>query len=247
MIAVRLLELSNPCIVLVAIKVSQGKLAVRPLERYWPSCDWDKLARWMLEAAEKYPSVLEHVKITWLIDGASRVFTHQLVRHRIASYTQESQRYSEYRIAKCLECVSELYCSQRGCDEERAIDMFNTNPWLWWSYALNGAEDVPESYNCLRDCFVMSSVAAVPYYQALKAYAHLRAEGYPAEEARYVLPQAARTAILVTMNLREFLHVYRLRASPSAQPETRMVVEKMMEELEKRLPLARELARRYRV
>ena len=133
-------------------------------------------------------STLEHAGYTFAIDGVSRALTHQLVRHRLASFNQQSQRYVSYTDG--LETVKPE--SIAGNDEA----------------------------NRLFDEVIERTVEA---YQAL-----LEA-GIPAEDARYLLPNAAETKIVVTMNIRELLHFFNLRCCNRAQWEIRALAWKMLE------------------
>ena len=224
-----LLEASNPCIVLVAIKTSLGK--VSNLEKYWPRCEHDKLVRWIKDAIN-YPSVLEHVKLSWLVDGISRVTSHQLVRHRIASYTQESQRYTEERIKKAIECI---------------LSMLKVRCKDFWECASNIEvnKDSKDYNTCLNIAFTIENIENTSYLiMALREYARCRTRNEK-EVCRYLLPQASKTSILVTMNLREFLHFYCLRKSPKAQAEIRKLAERMMEEVAKKYPWLPRIAENF--
>lgn len=150
------------------------------------------IGRWIKSGHE---SMLEMVDATFFIE-CSRVVTHELVRHRIASYQQESQRFVNYT-------------------EEKPEDLFVTMP------------HVSEHANHMM---MMS------YDDDLKAYKMLILNGVPKQEARYVLPNATRTRIIVKMNLREWRHVLRLRAHSSAQPEMQFVMNQILGVLYERYP-----------
>lgn len=133
-------------------------------------------------------STLEHASYTFAIDGVSRALTHQLVRHRLASFNQQSQRYVKFK------------------------DGLNTvKPHTV-------AEDPQAS--ALFDEAIEAAVAA--YEKLLEA-------GIPAEDARYLLPNAAETKIVVTMNVRELLHFFELRCCNRAQWEIRELAHTMLE------------------
>lgn len=127
-----------------------------------------------------HTSALEHASYTFAIDGVSRALTHQLVRHRLASYNQQSQRYVTY--------ASE--------------PAFVTPP----SVAVDPA---------VAEAFAAATRAAFDAYRALVD------AGVPAEDARYLLPNAMETKIVVTMNIRELLHFFELRCCKRAQWEIR--------------------------
>ncbi len=125
-------------------------------------------------------SVLEHASFTFGIEGISRVTTHQLVRHRIASFSQQSQRY----VSHTEHFTSIMPDTIAAHAEARQIFAFM-------------AETVH------------------------KAYAQLVELGIPAEDARYILPNATETKIIMTMNARELLHFFALRCCQRAQWEIR--------------------------
>ncbi|MDK2982916.1 MAG: thymidylate synthase [Thermococcaceae archaeon] len=143
-----------------------------------------------------HESILEHAVFTFAIEGISRVASHQLIRHRIASYTQQSQRYIKLN----PEDVEETFVIPEGVKE---------NPELY------------EKWKKLMR-------------EAIELYEETYARGIHQEDARFILPQAVRTKIVVTMNLRELKHFLGLRACERAQWEIREVAWKMLEEIAKR-------------
>ncbi len=143
-----------------------------------------------------HESVLEHAWATLRISGVSRALTHQLVRHRLASFTQKSQRY-----------VSE--------------DEF---PFV-----------TPES--------VAASPEAAGLYaefmdRARRTYGELRRLGVRNEDARFVLPNAVETEIVVTANFREWRHIIGLRGHPASQWEIRRLAINILELLKSQAPAA---------
>lgn len=133
-------------------------------------------------------STLEHVSYTFAVDGVSRALTHQLVRHRLASYNQQSQRYVKF--SDGVETVKPHTVEEN----EEASRVFD-----------EAIEAVIEGYQKLLDM------------------------GIPAEDARYLLPNAAETKIVITMNIRELLHFFSLRCCNRAQWEIREMAHKMLE------------------
>jgi thymidylate synthase (FAD) len=136
---------------------------------------------------EGHESIIEHASATFEIGGISRAASHQLVRHRLASYSQESQRY---------------------------VDMSGPE----WVLPPAVARDA-------RAITIWEGFAA----QAGIAYRALRELGVRKEDARFVLPNAAATRVVVTMNFRELMHVFRLRISSAAQWEIRDICVRMLE------------------
>lgn len=133
-------------------------------------------------------STLEHVSYTFAVDGVSRALTHQLVRHRLASFNQQSQRYVKF--TKGVETVK----PHTAEDDEEASKVFD------------------------------ETIEAV-----IEGYQKLLEMGIPAEDARYLLPNAAETKIVITMNIRELLHFFSLRCCNRAQWEIRELAHKMLE------------------
>ena len=133
-------------------------------------------------------STLEHVSYTFAVDGVSRALTHQLVRHRLASFNQQSQRYVKF--AGDVEVVKPPTVAAQE-DTSRVFD--------------EAIDAVVDAYHKLLDA------------------------GVPAEDARYLLPNAAETKIVITMNIRELLHFLSLRCCNRAQWEIRELANRMLE------------------
>ena len=134
-----------------------------------------------------HQSVLEHASFTFGIEGVSRTTSHQLVRHRLASYSQQSQRYVSH--AKRFSAV----IPDTVLDNPEARELFEKE--------------------------------LAPLHEV---YSRLVAMGIPAEDARYILPNATETKIMVTMNARELLHFFALRCCQRAQWEIRAMAVQML-------------------
>lgn len=134
-------------------------------------------------------SVLEHVSMTWKVSGISRSCSHQLVRHRLASYTEKSLRYTE---------------PQEG----------------WWYVFPPVFEHRP---------YLEMYISLMKQIETL--YFELLEYGLKKEDARFILPLATKTEITVTMNLREFVHFYKLRSAKDAQWEIRALAKEMFNSL----------------
>ena len=133
-------------------------------------------------------STLEHASYTFAVEGVSRALTHQLVRHRLASYNQQSQRYVKFK-------------EEPPIVRPASVD---TNP--------EAARAFDEA---IEACW--------------QAYDKLVQAGVPAEDARYILPNACETKIVVTMNIRELMHFFSNRCCNRAQWEIRELAWKMLE------------------
>ena len=149
-----------------------------------------------------HTGVLEHASISFLVEGISRACSHQLVRHRMASYLQESQRYCKY--------------SLEGDDWYVVPPAFDKNMYLMTLYN----DRMQEEVNAYRD--------AILY-------------GAKAEDARYLLPEAMKTVITVTVNVRSLFHFFDLRLGQHAQWEIRELAAKMLDIFEKEEPFLAEM------
>lgn len=146
-------------------------------------------------------SVLEHSSITFVIEGVSRSLTHQLVRHRIASYSQKSQRYVKegqfnYIIPKEIKSSPE------------ATAVF-----------IKAMEDDQKAYDKIVDILIEKYIAELGHEPTKKELSTIEKKAI--ENARYVLPNACETKIQVTMNVRTLFNFFRERLCDRAQDEIR--------------------------
>jgi thymidylate synthase (FAD) len=147
-----------------------------------------------------HESVIEHEKISVKII-CDRGITHEIVRHRIASYSQESTRYCNYSQDKF---GNELTFIKPFFWEE------NSQPYRIWCEAMQSAE---------------------------KQYLNLISLNIPPEQARTVLPNSLKTEIVVTMNLREWRHFFKLRTSKRAHPQMREISIPLLKKMQNLLPV----------
>ena len=141
-----------------------------------------------------HTSVIEHASFTFAISDVSRSLTHQLVRHRIASYSQQSQRYVNLNEPNYV--IPPLISKNK-----KTKNAYEKTMQVIW-----------EHYNKLLELDI------------------------PAEDARYVLPNATCTNIMVTMNARSLHNFFELRCCLHAQWEIRMLANKMLQEVKKVAP-----------
>lgn len=152
--------------------------------------------------ASGHESPLEHVKFTFAIDGVSRALTHQLVRHRVASYSQQSQRYVK----------------------EGDFD-YVVPP------SIGGDPEAKKEFEGLM------AVIQKSYTKLLALLEKNSVTGEAAnQDARFVLPQAAETKIVVSMNCRELLHFFKHRCCTRAQWEIRALAGTMLAICKEKLP-----------
>jgi len=158
------------------------------------------LLRKLLSRDPPHVSVIEHAFLTVKII-CDRGVTHELVRHRLASYTQESTRYCNYT------------------KEKFGGEVTFIRPFFW-------NEDTAR-YKIWLEAMANTE----------NAYLSLIEKGASAQEARSVLPNSLKTEIVVTANLREWRHIFKMRCDKAAHPQMREVMRPLWRELSKLLPL----------
>ena len=154
-----------------------------------------------------HESVIEHESISVKV-VCDRGVTHEIVRHRIASYSQESTRYCNY--------TSEKFSNQISCIDIATgfhydlTSEADRKKWEIWNAAMEAAEKY--------------------YFELIEA-------GAKPEEARSVLPNSLKTEIVMTMDMREWRHFIRLRGSRAAHPQIVEITRMIHEEFIKRYPV----------
>lgn len=153
-----------------------------------------------------HESVLEHSSMIVEFTGISRGFTHELVRHRLASYTQQSSRYvdkSDFMVTappekNLKEKIVELNLPNGTKLKISFSDWVNLNEQM---------------------------------------YRGLRKAGWIAQDARQILPIGIDSPIVMTANLREWRHVFKLRCNKAAHWEIRILMVKFLKEVQKKIPI----------
>jgi thymidylate synthase (FAD) len=149
-------------------------------------------------------SVLEHQSITVRFIH-NRGFTHELVRHRLASYSQESTRYCNYSKDKF---GNELTFIKPYWWDDESVSYIGGARAYWQ----NTMEDIEKRYLGMLNCMLSP------------------------QAARGILPNDLKTEIIMTANLREWMHVFKLRTANAAHPDMRRVMKPLQKELHQRLP-----------
>lgn len=134
------------------------------------------------------PEPEKHGAATFLLEGISRSCSHQIVRHRLASFSQESQRYVSL---------------EKGG---------------WQAVTPPALADMPEARVVLEEAWA----------DLQEAYARLRDLGFRKEDARFLLPNAAETRLVMTMDYGALRHFFWLRLDKAAQWEVRAVAKDML-------------------
>lgn len=163
-----------------------------------------------------HESVLEHEKMTVRV-VCDRGVTHEIVRHRLASYSQESTRYCDYaggHVAFVIPpwCKSLLPGEASAETDDAALNTIveTADPESFWLHSMQQAEN---SYRSLREL------------------------GWRPEQARSVLPNSLKTEIVMTANLREWRHFFKLRTAPAAHPQMREIAVPMLAEFKRLIPV----------
>ncbi len=147
-----------------------------------------------------HESVIEHEKVSVKII-CDRGVTHEIVRHRIASYSQESTRYCNYsneKFGKELTIIKPLFWKEDSVEYG-----------LW----INTMQAIENTYNKLIDL------------------------GAEPQQARSILPNSLKTEIVVTMNLREWRHFFKLRTAKNAHPQMREIACVLLDAFKKEIPV----------
>ena len=147
-----------------------------------------------------HESVLEHEKLSVRII-CDRGVSHEIVRHRIASYSQESTRYCNYSLNKYQNELTFI------------------RPFFW--------NNDPEKFLIWENAMVVAE----------RSYLDLIARGASPQEARSVLPNSLKTEIVVTMNIREWRHFFKLRASSAAHPQMQEIAVPMLAAFQNVVPV----------
>lgn len=200
-----------------AAKLCYSPVGINQIEE---GLEEDKVSRFLdLLMDLGHESPIEHVNFTFGIEGVSRTLSHQLVRHRIASYSQQSQRYVrlsqfEYIVPPAIESnkkakaifIKAMEQDQKHYDEISAI-LYN------------------EHYNKYINQGVKEKDAKA------------KAEKEAIEDARYIFPNACETKMVFTMNARALLNFFRLRCCNRAQWEIRALAIQMLKQVREVYPV----------
>ncbi len=179
-----------------------GEKILKKIESYGRTC-YKSESKITYNSAKKFvsiiikkghESVIEHEKITVRVI-CDRGVTHEIVRHRLAAYSQESTRYCNYQ-NKGMQVIKPCF--------------FNKKQYDIWKKSMEESE---------------------------KSYNELIKLGATPQEARSVLPNSLKTEIVITYNLREWRHFFKLRCSLFAHPQIREIAVPILAEFQKKIPV----------
>ena len=161
-----------------------------------------------------HESVLEHASVSVRVI-CDRGVSHEIVRHRVASYSQESTRYCNYS------------------NEKFGDELTFIKPCFWENENNTHEFEMSVAYRCRNS-----------YEQWLKCMANIEQcyfamleHGATPEQARSVLPNSLKTEIVMTMNLREWRHFFKLRCAKAAHPQTREIANMILDVFKKEIPI----------
>ena len=170
----------------------------------------------------QHESVIEHDNITvkFITD---RGISHELVRHRICSFSQESSRYCNYskdKFGNEISIIRPVWITNAQIAAVRKEDENSTSSYPF-----------PEDY----DPKVWIWLECMKRIEC--DYFDLIAQGWKPEEARSVLPNSLKTEIVMTANIREWRHVFKTRCSKKAHPQIRELMRPLLKDFQDRIPV----------
>jgi len=191
-----------------AAKLCYSSVGISEIEENLDGPSVEKFLNMLMDLGHESP--IEHVTFTFAAEEISRTLTHQLVRHRIASYSQQSQRYVkleqfDYIIPPSIE------------EDEKAKELF-----------VEAMKKDQEYYKKIVEILFEKNLKELLKREKSEKEAYLKAEKMAIEDARYVFPNACETKIVFTMNARSLLNFFRLRCCNRAQWEIRNLAIEML-------------------
>lgn len=184
-----------------AAKICYSPVGVDEIEKSLDESNVEKFIQMLMDIGHESP--IEHVSFTFAVEGVSRTLTHQLVRHRMASYSQQSQRYVkleqfEYIIPPSIE------------KNEMAKKIF-----------IKAMEEDQQHYGEIVDILYKENLELLISHGVDEKLAKSKAEKKSIEDARYIFPNACETKIVFTMNARSLFNFFKARCCNRAQWEIR--------------------------
>ena len=199
-----------------AAKLCYSPVGIDEIERDLEDENIDSFLNMLMRLNHESP--IEHISFTFGVEGVSRTLSHQLVRHRIASYSQQSQRYVkldqfEYIIPPSVE------------GDERSKTLF-----------LKAMEEDQKYYDEISEILFQKHFKTYLEEGKSEKQAKKDASKKAIEDARYVFPNACETKIVFTMNARSLINFFRLRTCNRAQWEIRNLAIDMLKEVKNVYP-----------
>ena len=229
------MEIVKPEIEILAL--ADGETMLRHIERCARKCyqsqhrttenSYESFVRGLIDSGHE--STIEHCSITVDIT-CDRGITHEIVRHRLCAFSQESTRYVNYakeKYGESIKLIDPFFFDPM----EEAIDV--EVPTLSADVMGRPQFDTPQLFKMNSfDAWYLTNMWAEWGYMAL-----VNKFGRTAQEARSVLPNSTKTAISVTCNLREWRHIFKLRADGPAHPQMRQIMLPLLDQMAKFIPI----------
>lgn len=209
-------------VVAKAARLCYSKVGVEELNRSMSYDDINKMLNILADAGHESP--IEHANFTFAVEGISRACSHQIVRHRIASFSQQSQRYVKLEQFDFItppaiqnNAVARYLFKQHMKESQKAYD--GIVDALYDGYMTDWIKD--------RDVYTERELKRAQSNFEKKAI----------EDARYVFPNACETKMVFTMNARSLMNFFAHRCCDRAQWEIREVADKMLNEVKEICPI----------
>ncbi|MGL5507435.1 MAG: FAD-dependent thymidylate synthase [Paraclostridium sp.] len=204
-------------VISMAAKLCYSPVGVDEIEQNLTDENVEKFLNMLINIGHESP--LEHVSFTFAVEGISRSCSHQIVRHRIASFSQQSQRYVkldqfEYIIPPEINEV------------EEAKEVF-----------LESMKKDQEAYDKIVDILFEKHYNKLIKFGKNEKEAHRQAEKKAIEDARYVFPNACETKMVFTMNTRSLYNFFNHRCCERAQWEIRDLATEMLKQVREVAPI----------
>ena len=231
----------NPdLVVALAAKLCYSKVGVDDIEQKLTPEEIERFVGMLTSIGHESP--LEHVTFTFAVEGISRACSHQLVRHRIASYSQQSQRYVnlvdkfEYIVPPAYKnnpILESIYLKAMKQDAENYADLVKIS-LLQKAKELGLGEKYARELVTADEEFKKKCPSLIDYFKYEQRKEYMKAEKQAIEDARYVFPNACETKLVFTMNARTLINFIKHRKCKRAQWELRNLaieIEKIVAEV----------------
>lgn len=184
----------------------------------------EKLISFLLDRGHE--AMIEHAGMTvkFIVD---RGISHEIVRHRMCSFAQESTRYCNYSNDKFGREITVIDpCFFDDIPDTRKAGIMDFLDGIIKELPI----EMTDRDRAFADWYVACENAESAYFNMLD-------EGCTPQEARSVLPNSLKTEVVVTANFREWRHIFELRTAKDAHPQIREVMIPLLAEMQERLPV----------
>jgi thymidylate synthase (FAD) len=226
------------------IKIAEycGRISHKTEDKQTPESASVFLRKWCIEGEteqKRHESILEHAAQITFHFVMSRAASHQLVRHRLCAYTQESQRYCDYskpRFGHTLRVILPPSYVPDGAPPAGTLvtaEFDSHNDDVYYQLVFPGGEVAGIGmYGEPFHYWATTIIRSYGRYLWLCGEHHI-----PAEDSRFLLPNAAKTEIVTTANARQWLHMFDMRCDHHAQWEVRRVMTQALSILARHAPV----------